>query len=192
MSGGLSRYSNGGREWPPSGKLAFIDKFPGSNQEIIPQSSGADPWYFHQTYPFRWYTQFGRGSTVAAQANPALSTMQPTSPWDATCVIGGNVSAANQCWEWPEDEWVTVLAHIRPGHQNAYGNYSIKDTLVEFKVARWGATSYTTVYSAPFAIYFDEDNLFGWNKIAFNCYFNSFPSFREISHKYTQVIFSTQ
>jgi hypothetical protein len=185
-----------GKEFPPAGKLAFIHKFNGAEQEIIPISGTSGPQYWWPNNPpFRWYGKYGgMNDAVPRAANPSQSTIQPTSPWDATCLIGADGTQPNVCWSWPENEWVTLLAHIRPGRHNATVDGGNNDTLIEFKVARWGETEYTTVYHANRGVVYSkgDGNPLGYALLSLNCYYNNVPSFVRIEQIYTQVILSKQ
>jgi hypothetical protein len=184
-----------GKQFPPPGKLAFIHKPKGAEQEIVPISGQPDPeWFYPNTYPFRWYGKYGEMSAqFRLDSNPQVTSIQPASPWERTCALGADVTKPDSCWFWPVSEWVTVLVHIRPGRQNTRVDGGNNDTLIEFKVARWGETSYTTVYRANRGLVYSEDGMpFGFSLLSLNCYFNNVPSFRHISHTYSQIVLSSE
>jgi hypothetical protein len=116
---------------------------------------------------------------------------------------------ANACWEWPKDEWVTVLVHVIPGRDNDayYGAnpstgltpWPYHDMTIEAWVARKGATAYTKVYeqfNLAWDYYSSGRHPAAFNKIGPTAYMNSGavpqPAVAGWSHKFTQLIFSKQ
>jgi len=55
----------------------------------------------------------GQGDGVTGAT---YQSYMPNSRWERTCVIGNT----DGCWEWPVDEWVTLLLHVKPGHDNDF------------------------------------------------------------------------
>jgi len=183
-----------GFEYPPGGKLCFVEKLGGGAQELILISGGgAQQQYFYQTYPARVYTGFGAHDLddfVAPDASGHVS-IEPGSPYAAICYIGGTLNSAGLCWEWPTAEWVTVLMHVIPGHQNT------ADTTVEYWMARAAEATYTRLFTCTtcninFDLFGQPGIKPGWQNFAGNCYFNNQPSFVGITQDYAQVIFSRQ
>jgi len=200
----------------PGGKLMFIDVTGQTGDEEIVIQSTPHQSYFYRTYPFRMYTSFGSGlayqSFLSVPQGGNNGSSLETGQYASTCTIGGNTSVANACWEWPGDEWVTVLVHVTPGHHNATGtgagfwnprgdgNYNIADapfhdTGLEVWVARTGEKTYTKVM---------DHNGFAWifntaihpngsfNSICPSGYMNNVNAVEGWFHRYTQLIFSKQ
>jgi hypothetical protein len=55
----------------------------------------------------------GQGEGVS---DGSYQSYMPNSKWERSCVIGNT----NGCWEWPVGEWVTLLLHVKPGHDNDF------------------------------------------------------------------------
>lgn len=193
----------------PSGKLVFIDVtgLTGS-QEIIIQSEnnpGAAGDRYYKTNPFRMYTSQGSEPNSLLAVN---GSVQPGGPFASSCTIS-SLSVANACWEWPPDEWVTVLIHVIPGQNNDayYGanpsaplsSWPYHDTTLEAWVARLGETTYTKVYE-NFALaldyYSNGHHPPAYNKIGPTAYMNSGatpqPAVAGWTQKFAQIIFSQQ
>jgi hypothetical protein len=172
------------KECTVAGKGAMVWTMYGSlTNEIVFYSGyggGSAEWFWPNTLPLRWYTAGGTQGSID-------NKYQYGSAWDATCIVTNNPFEleANDCWYWPEDEWVTVLLHVVPGHD------AVADTLVDIKVARYGETSWTQVWYGNFAFDTDTD-VKGWSKVSLNAYMNALPSWGAFHHDYTQVILSTQ
>jgi hypothetical protein len=100
------------------------------------------------------YTCFGNGRNtwLNGYQDPyqGSGSYQPGGAYATTC----NYSDYNgTCWVWPTDQWVTVLIHITPGHQNGDSNdadpsslVAYKDTGIEVWVANYGDTAYTKIW----------------------------------------------
>lgn len=196
----------------PSGKLMFIDVtgLTGS-QEIVIQSentTGAAGDRYYQTNPFRMYTSQGSApNSLLTSPQGSSGLVQPGGAFP-NCKVG-NLAIANACWEWPKDEWVTVLVHVIPGRDNEsyYGNnpnqplssWPYKDMTIEAWVARRNATAYTKVYeqyNLAWDYYSNGRHPAAFNKIGPTAYMNSganaSPAAAGWSHKFTQLIFSKQ
>ena len=180
-----------------SGKLAFVDVAVGGagNQELVVQS----PIYGSKR--FTMYTNFGSRSNSSLNAGQSSADLagsyQPGGEYAATCNYAGNFAS---CWQWPTDEWVTVLMHITPGHDNgsgdnpdmaSTGNY--KDTGIEVWIARYGDTEYTKIwekmdyvwsYGSPYG------NPNGFNCFVASTYMNNVASAVSWYRRFDQVIFS--
>jgi hypothetical protein len=204
-----------GSRWTPgnpSGKLMFIDVtgLTGS-QEIVIQSEnnpGAAGNPYYRTAPFRMYTSQGsqpNSLLTSPQGNGGL--VQPGGPY--TSCTTSNLTGANACWEWPKDEWVTVLVHVIPGRDNEsfYGSnpsaplsaWPYHDMTIEAWVARAGASTYTKVYEAfnlAWDYYTSGHHPPAFNKIGPTAYMNAGanaqPAAAGWSQKFTQIIFSKQ
>jgi hypothetical protein len=189
-------------EMLPYGKLAFVQPGPTETDGYIIIQSGQEQQYAYQTSYFQMYSHRGDFSLRDPQDSPAGAKIQNVT-YGATCITGGtggNTALAGACWEWPEDEWVTVLLYMKPGTENT-GTFSLstwtnRDTHVRAWVAREGQTSYTELLNkADFAFGWGADTLTprgSLNNLSFNCYMNNNPAWQQFEHKYTQVIFSKQ
>jgi hypothetical protein len=189
-------------EFLPSGKLVFIQPGPTQLDGYVIIQSGAYQQYAYQTAPFRMYSLRGTVFLQDPQVSTGSEKFQNVAPYATTCVAGLNTwSAANSCWEWPENEWVTVLYYMKPGRSNDgqgsnQSTWTFRDTHVRVWVAREGATSYTEIFNK-------SDLAFAWgtdpttptgsiNNVDFSCYMNNLPGWKGWEQKYTQVIFSKQ
>lgn len=187
------------------GKMAYVEPGGGGNQELI------------LTYGRRLglYTNFGDTGTSTPPYNTwggqnplhdpqgtayqTTSLMQPNTPYADSY----NNGFAN-CWSYPDDEWVTVLLHVIPGHHNGNNDRPNmnatdvrKDTGIEVWVARQNTTTYTKVwekfdyvwnyYSNP-----TPGNLYGFNELLFTQYMNGDSAGVDWARWYDEVIFSTR
>lgn len=79
------------------------------------------------------------------------SSMQPGGPYDATAINGTADMPAGAAWETPSGQWVTLLLHLKPGHNwDPTGNPSAtgcQDTTIELFACKQGETVYTKVAS---------------------------------------------
>jgi hypothetical protein len=204
-----SRWTTGN----PSGKLMFIDVTGlTGTQEIVIQSEnviGAAGDHYYKTNPFRMYSSQGsEPNSLLTSPQGSSGLVQPGGAFP-NCTVS-NLAVANACWEWPKDEWVTVLVHVIPGRDNDafYGANPDKplsawpyhDMTIEAWVARTGATAYTKVYE-QFNLAWDyytsgARHPAAFNKIGPTAYMNSGatpqPAVAGWSHKFTQLIFSKQ
>jgi hypothetical protein len=185
----------------PYGKLAFVQPGPTETDGYVVIQSGQEQQYAYETAYFQMYSHRGDFSLRDPQDSSASATkIQNVAPYAATCVTGGPSAIQGNCWEWPEDEWVTVLLYMKPGTENNVpGSFSLvtwtnQDTHVRAWVARQGQTTYTELFNkADLAFAWGSDPLTpvgSINNLAFNCYMNNLPSWQAFEHKYTQVIFS--
>jgi hypothetical protein len=191
----------------PSGKmLMLVTSYTTPAQEIVVQA--LTPWgggYYNM------YTSVGTNFNsflTDPQGSPQGASIQPGGLYKSTCVIGQSKLGAgsNNCWVWPTNEWVTVLIHVIPGHQNVSGNLSDpanpKDTGIEVWAARAGQTSYTKIWQKlDYVWHFDNNYIngdvmpFGWNWLNFTSFTGgavAVPSVNGYYHRHDQVIFSTQ
>jgi chitodextrinase len=189
-------------EYLPAGKLAFIQPGPDQQDGYVIVQSGAYQRYAYETAPFRMYSYRGSLPLQDPQSGNGTLVFQNTGPYAGTCNSVNSTWNPGQCWEWPEDEWVTVLFYMKPGRDNA-GNGSnqstwpYRDTHVKAWVAREGETSYTPIFDKA-------DLAFNWdgsttttpagsiNNVDVSCYMNNLPGWKGWEQKYTQVIFSKQ
>lgn len=190
----------------PYGKLMFIDVTgETSDGEIVIQSSDAGQQYWYQTTPFRMYTSRGSmPNSFISDPQGAFdgATIQPSSPWASTCIIGSPTNLPNKCWEWPADEWVTLLVHVKPGLHNANMGYESnlklwpnKDFGIEVWAARQGQLSYTKLFEKfdlawYYASYLHPTGAF--NSICPSGYMNGISAIMGWYHRYDQIIFSQQ
>jgi hypothetical protein len=185
----------------PPGKLVFIDTTPvTSYQEVVIRSPAKWSWD-RSTGAFDMYTSHG-SYDQSFIGNPqgvggGTAAMQPNGP-GAQCYLGH--TGAMDCWEWPADEWVTVLFHMIPGHNidplpATMAEMTNRDTGIEVWVARAGASSYTKIWDKKdYAWYFDSNNTCppAFNAFKASAYMNNVKSVVGWSQKYTQIIFSKQ
>ena len=197
----------------PNGKLMFIDATGSTHEsEIVIYSGGPDPVYFHDTYPYRMYTASGsmpNSFLSSPQGAGGGASLQAGGPYENTCRIGVTTSGANDCWEWPRAaEWVTVLVHVVPGHDNqadqgkAVSQWANKDTKLEVWVARAGQTTYTKVFNnQALAWLFGDRNGNAEpyelhppavNSVCPSAYMNNVPAVKGWYQRYDQLIFSKQ
>ncbi|RPH81999.1 MAG: hypothetical protein EHM77_03810, partial [Planctomycetaceae bacterium] len=111
-----------GRRWDPvnvgNGKLFFLHTGAGGATQLVGTMEAKNKLAV-ATAPFGMFTNYGSGpSYMSHLTNPQGgrqgSELQPGSSF-AGCRRG---ETPERCWEWPADEWVTVLLHIKPGHHN--------------------------------------------------------------------------
>jgi hypothetical protein len=188
----------------PYGKLMFIDITGETGDgELVLISGDSNLGYWNKTSPFRMYTSRGSNPNSALsnpQGDPGGASIQPGSAWERSCVIGGNVSQPNMCWEWPADEWVTVLVHLVPGHHNAdiyapLAQWQNRDTRLEVWVARANQTTYTKLFSKADLAWYYASSLHptgAFNSICPSAYMNNVPAVLGWHHRFDQVIFSRQ
>lgn len=112
---------------------------------------------------------------------------------DGLCRFDNSGGRRANCFYWPENEWVTVLWHIRPGTMSGplgsmTGN---NDTLVEVWIARAGETSYTRIWSQP-GVDLPFDVQWGHNALICSIYHNGANMPIQFYHRYDQIIFSRE
>lgn len=100
-----------------AGKLWFLHMMgKGGAQQLVMNSP--DPGRKR----FNIFTNYGSApnSQLAGQGNGVTDgsyrSYMPNSEWERTCVVGDT----SGCWEWPVGEWVTLLLHVKPGHDNDF------------------------------------------------------------------------
>jgi hypothetical protein len=200
----------------PNGKLAYI----GTNyitpaQSIVVQSLSHDPRVFHSTSEFMMYMHSAQSSYVALTYPPGmpnLAAFQPGDDYDppttGQCRWDNSGYYVRNCWEWPADEWVTVLIHIVPGRDN-YGlategtlsTAPYRDTGIQVWVAEEGATSYTSLWNVlddgsatqgfPFFFLDGSGQVHppAWNIFTPWAYMNNAPALQAWTQDFTQIIF---
>ena len=197
----------------PYGKLMFIDVTGSTHEsEIVIYGGGPDPGYFHDTYPFRMYTSSGstpNSFLSSPQGAGGGASMQAGGPYENTCRISSDTSGANACWEWPRAaEWITVLVHVTPGHDNqadqtkVVSQWANKDAGLEVWVARAGQTAYTKLFqNSALAWLFGDRNGNAdpyemhppaFNSVCPSAYMNNVAAALGWYHRYDQLIFSKQ
>lgn len=188
----------------PPGKLIFIDVMPLTGyQEIVVRSPAKYSWDT-ATGAFDMYTVHGSyygGFLGEPQGQGGGSaTMQPGGN-RSNCTLGH--SGVQDCWEYPTDEWVTLLFHVLPGKQNDFLNPPVAnilsmpfaDTAIEVWIARATDTSYTKIWEKfDYRWYYDSSATIpnAFNGIKFAAYMNGVNSVTTWSQSYTQPIFSQQ
>jgi hypothetical protein len=149
------------------------------------------------------YTNFGSKSNANLNSfqgqNGSLGSYQPGGAFDSTCTYpnwGG-------CWQWPMDEWVTVLIRVIPGHHNGDANgpnmadpNNKKDTGIQVWVARRGETTYTKIWDKLDYVWsWDSSSgttCYGFNVFMPSQYMNNVASTVDWYRRFDQVIFSRQ
>jgi hypothetical protein len=200
------------REYPEPGKLFMLARHGELTGEWIHDAGmgvyGTPAYrdgyetsrYLHYTNnqagypPIYWPNQF-TGTSYANnhwQTNPAHA-----GSYHDTCRVGFDTTQSNDCWEQPVGEWWTIMCRFRPGHSNVGYVTPVQhfDTLLEIKVARWGATSWTHIYyddAAPW--WWNTTGAFpkGHSTLRLVNYRNDVPYWTSMVQAYTQVILSTQ
>lgn len=128
-----------------------------------------------------WEQMFNSGLEDPQSNGPGFGLKEPG--YSATCAADNPAG----CWVWPENEWVTVQLHLKPGHQ--YGSTTLsspandgsRDTQIEMYVARPGETSYTRIFQKLNYVWaFDDGSQngssptarhpYGWTWMQFNPY----------------------
>jgi hypothetical protein len=168
------------------GKLFFftITDFSASQQEIVVYSSGraGDNNYL------RMYRSIGPPLDQDAPGVGVHGNQPGTqfgSVGDGVCRLDNDGGRLANCWHWPENDWATVMWHIRPG------THSGNDTLVEVFVAGRGETEYTRIWHQPNVDLPFSGDPQGHNAVICSVYHNGL-SMSEFWHRYDQVIFSRQ
>jgi hypothetical protein len=197
----------------PPGKLLFLDVTAGTGQqEVLVRSPDKKPWLV-ATGEFDMYTSQGnfyQSYLTHPQGGNFTSSRQPGGPYEGTCEIvdgNGGPHPIQTCWEYPVDEWVTLLFHITPGRDNndegvdwgSQGGWlaqvPYKDFGIEVWVAREDETEYTKIWNKiDYAWRYDSD---GHHPPAFNAinasgYMNGVPAAVGWTQRYTQMIFSKE
>jgi len=100
------------------GKLFFLHSSAGGATQLVGTMSAKNRTSV-RTSRFGMFTNYGNGPSGQSlltnpQAGGRGAELQPSSPFTG-CTVG---AAPADCWEWPVDEWVTVLLHVKPGHHN--------------------------------------------------------------------------
>jgi hypothetical protein len=204
----------------PSGKLLFIDTTGlTGTQEVLcrsvnnPDSITGNSWG-GGTQPWLMYTSQGNepNSVIMANGQGAYAGEWENGPYAATCTVG-NQAAAGACWNFPNQQWFTVLIHVIPGQDNDayYGanpssplsSWPHHDTGIEVWTANPGQTSYQQVFSNLTLAwdYYTTPQSSGdgpngqyhppaFNSLAPSAYMNGVNSVTGWYQRYTQIIFS--
>lgn len=212
----------------PHGKHVMMLAYPADrySQELVVQSLGntaGGNWPESVSAPrrrFEMYTGYGSwwGTLSDPQGNVGgQAAIQPG--YNAPTCYYSPSSTPNYagCWEYPAEEWVNLLIHVKPspnipGGINSYPSIvAMPSQYRTFQIEVWGvrqsqlASGYTKIYSkADYAwSYGDESNPNGiasyagqqfhppaFNSFLFNAYMNGRPSTEAFYHRYAQIIFS--
>lgn len=182
----------------PDGKLAGI-MLTGNgtshitpNQEIVIQSL-QDPISFV-------YTNFGNrtNSILGEIQGDGFSNAQPGSNF--TSCDYPNVNSSN-CGYFPWDEWVTVLVHVKAGHDGGGGDNPViagnpaNNTTLQIYHANSGATEYTVMHDKDDYVWsFGEFDAtpYGWNAVQMWAFMNGVNSVAGWTHRYDEIIFSKE
>lgn len=215
-----SRWTTGN----PDGKLLLIEPAAQLSdlQEIVVRSvnkhDAETGFNYVNTNPFLVYTSRG-GYANSVLQNPQGSSsgsIETAGPYASSCT-GGHTSVVGACWEFPADQWVTVLLQLVPGQDNSNytGNapsgsvstWPYHDTVLNAWVCPINAANYTQVFGMNnIALFYytsgdpgaGSDGPNGmWHPPAFNAlefsgYMNNQPIVSGWSQKFTQIIFSKQ
>jgi hypothetical protein len=197
----------------PLGKLMYIDVtgITGS-QEVLIRSPNKKTWL--TTGEFDMYTSQGnfyQSYLTNPQGGNFNSSRQPGGVFESTCrIIDGNGGPhpPQTCWEWPTDEWVTILILVTPGKDNSgqsgvtwdnpatwLSQVPFKDFGIEVWVARAGATTYTKIWNKmDYAWRYDSNGRHppAFNAISPSGYMNGVAAAVGWYQRYTQFIFSKQ
>jgi hypothetical protein len=210
----------------PDGKLIFMSTSRKSNpdQELIIQSLNVASWQDGGTENgatgiYRMYTSrggFDNSFLTDPQGGNSGAEIQPNGPFEVSCTIGDNTSG---CWEWPADEWVTVLTRLKPGHNapnisnvSDSANDGSRDTLLEVWVlpdsqignANYGGAYHDRGYMKLWTVsdyvwgfggavsgaYPEEAAAEGFNAMICSGFMNDVPAVAGWYHRYDQIIFS--
>jgi hypothetical protein len=115
------------------------------NQELVVKSN--------PSAVYQMYTNFGNRTNshlTSIQGSSGTGEFQPGADYSATCLIGSDTTT--QCWNFPADEYVTLLIHVKPGHDGGGGDNPVmagnpnNDTWVEVWVARRNEREYTKIW----------------------------------------------
>jgi hypothetical protein len=181
----------GGNSSVDVGKLFYFTRNDRSatDQEIVVHSG-------HPISGRNYLAMYRSVSPGLASDAPGVSVHgnQPgTSLGNGICRFDNTSGLRANCWYWPENEWVTVLWHIRNGTMSGpLGSGSANgDTLVEVSVARAGATSYTPIWRQP-GVDLPFDVQYGHNALIASIYHNGENMPVAFYHRYDQMIFSRQ
>jgi hypothetical protein len=196
-----------GRAYAAGGKLLWIVDNAGNDAEMITVSGGNQGQ--------RYDTLQGAGAAFTMYTNRPAETItypfttagyangrtQPGGPYDA-CDISNNLAA---CWRWPENEWVTLMFWVKPGHQGgAWQPDSMKypqDTYFRVYIASQTAgqaPQYVDLFKMPDGTgrwWQWQDPAYGtpqgqFQFLLLNGYMNNVPSVVGFTQSFTQIIFS--
>lgn len=187
----------------PPGKLAFIDITPVTGyQETVVRSPARWSWD-RGAGAFDMYTVHGSfyGGELGNPQGPGDNTMQPGGS-AAVCTLGHS-TLPQDCWEWPTDQWVTLLFHFIPGKQNDFITLNIENILdcpfpdagIEVFYCLPGQTNYSLLWrKLDYFWYYNSSGTVPncFNAIKLSGYMNGVNSVIGWTQKYTQLIFSKQ
>lgn len=204
----------------PSGKLLFIDVtgLTGTQEVLCRSVMNPDPITGYTwgggTQPWLMYTSQGNepNSILMANGQGSYSGEWENGPYASTCTVG-NQAASGACWNFPSDQWFTVLIHVVPGQDNDayYGanpsaplsSWPYHDHGIEVWVANLGQTTYQQIYSNLSLAwdYYSSPQSSGngpngqyhppaFNSLSPSAYMNGVNSAVGWYQRYTQIIFS--
>jgi len=145
------------------------------NQELVVKSN--------PSAVYQMYTNFGNRTNshlTSIQGSSGTGEFQPGADMAATCLIGSDTTT--QCWNFPADEYVTLLIHVKPGHDGGGGDNPVmagntnNDTWVEVWVARATDREYTKIWEKRDYVWsFGTTDPWpqAFNSVAFNAFMNS-------------------
>lgn len=192
----------------PYAKMMYITcNYQDPSQEYVLRSTsyiGSNPAL--PTMYTSWEQMFNSGLEDPQSNGPGFGLKEPG--YSATCAANNPAG----CWVWPENQWVTVMLHLKPGHQYVSttlgdaANNGSRDTMIEMYVAPPGATSYTRIFSkADYVWAFDNGSQngsspagrhpYGWTWMQFNPYTGGAQWAAQPAdswNEFDQVICSTQ
>ncbi len=132
----------------PYAKMGYVTcNYQDPSQEYVWRSTGYLTNKSVPTHYTSWEQMFNSGLEEPQSNGPDLGQKQPG--YTNACTYNNQ----SGCWTWPENEWVTVMHRIRPGHQygsttlSSSANNGSRDTLIEWFVAPQGQTTWTRIFS---------------------------------------------
>jgi hypothetical protein len=210
----------------PAGKLLFIDVVDQESdmQELVfrsvnnPDSGFTGTAWGGGTNPLLMYTSRGSYPNSIIDGNQDSSydgAIEPGGPYASTCTYG-NAHSSGACWNFPADNWTTLLLHFVPGQDNsnytgnapnaATSTWPYHDTTIEVWKCDPGETTYTKIFekfNLAWFYYTDSqtsapngpNGMFqppAFNEVAPSGYMNGVPATLGWTHDFTQFIFSQQ
>lgn len=200
----------------PPGKLLYIDitGMTGDQEIIVRSVNNPDSItgeQFFGTNPLLMYTSFGglANSIIGPTQGSYTGSLEPGGPYAATCTYEANKAVPNACWEFPSNQWTTLLFHVIPGRDNAafvgqpLANWPYADATIEVWKCDLNETAYTKIFE-KFDLkwtYYSNPQSSGngpsgqWHPPAFNSvspsgYMNNVPAATGWYQRYTQPILS--
>ena len=146
------------------------------------------------------YTNFGNRSNSALYSDQGAQTGDRQPGGDPKTCPTGFPRNSTYCTVYPTDEWVTVLIHMKAGHDGGNSNSPLfpnanNDTTLRMWTANSGDTSYTKVYDkTDFVWSFGEfdSTPYGWNAFKPWAYMNGVNAVEGWYQRYDEIIFSKE